>query len=205
MARTTSALWLALALATPSFALAGPGNGAPTTAAPLSDSDRDVLIHHHHVNRMEIEMGRLAMQRGGPAAKKYAATLIRDHQRADRTAVALARAHDLDLERAMPRGAMHDAHLATMTRLRTLDGAGFEREFFMAMIDGHGIELNYLTTATADAEDAKLKAHLAKVRPVVERHLNEARTLLAQLHSRQPAGTTSPTPPPPSAPPAGGR
>lgn len=193
MSRTSSAFCLALALCVPSLAVAGPGKGEPT-AAPLSDGDREVLLHHHHVNLMEIEMGRLASKRGGTASKKYAVELIRDHQRMDRTATALAKARGVELPSAMPNGAEHDA---VMIRLRTLDGDAFDREFFTAMIDGHTAELNYLTTAIADTQDAKLKALLAKAKPLIDGHLDAARTRLGQLHAQQPADTTVPKPPTP--------
>ena len=58
----------------------------------LSEADLSTLQHHHDVNLMEIEMGKLAQQRGGPEVKKYAAALVKDHQTADKTAIAIAKA-----------------------------------------------------------------------------------------------------------------
>lgn len=192
----------------------------------MSDGDRTVLIHHHGVNAMEIDMGQLALQHGGAAVKKYATGLIRDHQNADRVAMSLAKLRGVELQSSplhsgsAPRGtgnsssgsagsgsaasspadhdhgassisdnAMYDKHEAMMSRLRTLDGNAFDREFLQAMIDGHSTELSYLNTAVVEADDAKLKAHLTQTRPVIERHIRDARTLLNEL-AAHPANET---------------
>jgi hypothetical protein len=77
--------------------------------------------------------------------------------------------------------AQQQKQMDTMTRLQSLEGANFDREYLTAMVDGHSAELGYLTVAIADATDAKLKAHLEKTRPVIERHADEARTLLSAI------------------------
>ncbi|HUQ04118.1 MAG TPA: DUF4142 domain-containing protein [Kofleriaceae bacterium] len=188
-----NALVLALALAFPATALAGPGKGetkADKTVKKgqqrLSDGDLSTLQHHHDVNQMEIEMGKLAQQRGGPEVKKYAAQLVKDHQAADKTAINLAKARAVTLSsHATPmsdiEAAEHEKQMQTMDRLKSLEGSNFDREYLTAMVDGHSAELGYLTVAIADASDTKLKAHLEKVRPTIEKHADQARDLLAQI------------------------
>jgi predicted outer membrane protein len=194
MSRSKVVLTLALAFAFPAAASAAPGTGdtkpvkkeTKKTQARLSEGDLSTLQHHHDVNLMEIEMGKLAQQKGGPEVKKYAAQLVKDHQTADKTAIQIAKARAVTLsEHARPmtdvEEAEHQKQMDTMTRLQSLEGANFDREYLTAMVDGHSAELGYLTVAIADANDAKLKSHLEKVRPVVERHADEARTILSAI------------------------
>jgi putative membrane protein len=196
-------LVLAIALAFPAAAAAGPGTGETKTDKTvkkgqqrLSEADLSTLQHHHDVNLMEIDMGKLAQQRGGPEVKKYAAALVKDHQTADKTAINLAKARGVTLStHATPmsevEAAEHEKQMQTMERLKSLEGSNFDREYLTAMVDGHSAELGYLTVAIADASDAKLKAHLEKVRPVVEKHADQARDLLAKMNGN---ATTAPAP-----------
>jgi predicted outer membrane protein len=183
-------LVLAIALAVPVAALAGPKK----PQARLTEGDLSTLQHHHDVNLMEIEMGKLAQQKGGPEVKKYAAQLVKDHQSADKIAIQIAKARAVTLsEHARPmtdvEEAEHQKRMDTMTRLQSLEGANFDREYLTAMVDGHSAELGYLTVAIADASDARLKSHLEKVRPVVERHADLARTILGAIQGDE---TTTP-------------
>lgn len=192
MSRWKNALVLAIALAFPAVATAGPGTGdtkpVKQSKQRLSEADLATLQHHHDVNLMEIEMGQIAQQRGGPAVKKYAAALVKDHQAADKTAIGLAKARGVTLSsHATPvsdvEEAEHQKQMAMMEKLKTLEGANFDREYLSAMVDGHSAELGYLTVAIADTTDTKLKAHLEKVRPVVEKHADQARDLLAKTNT----------------------
>jgi putative membrane protein len=200
MSFSKNALVLAIALAVPATAAAGPGTGETKPAKTvkqkqrLSDADLSTLQHHHDVNLMEIEMGKLAQQRGGPEVKKYAAALVKDHQTADKTAIALAKARGVTLSsHATPvsdvEAAEHQKQMETMDKLKTLEGMNFDREYLRAMVDGHSAELGYLTVAIADTTDTKLKAHLEKVRPTVEKHADQARDILAKIDT----GTTGDT------------
>lgn len=173
---TRSVIILVAALAVPFIA------SADNKKAKLSEGDLAVLDHHHHTNTIEIEMGRLGEERGSPAVKKYAAMLIKDHSAADQKAMQLARAKGIALdERPVPAAEMsrHDEHMKKMESLRKLEGAAFDREFLTAMVDGHTAELGWVTSSMASIRDAKLKAHLTKVKTTVTKHADEARALLA--------------------------
>src|SRR5262245_33402966 len=64
-----------------------PGKNEKT--AKLSDGDTKIVAHLHHVNKMEIDMGKLAEKNGTPTVKSYAMTLVTDHQSNDKDLTAL--------------------------------------------------------------------------------------------------------------------
>jgi putative membrane protein len=68
-------------------------------AAKGGDHKNKVLGFLHHVNKGEIEMARLAKDNASSdPVKKFAETLIKDHQTADDQVVAFAKTHNVDLD-----------------------------------------------------------------------------------------------------------
>jgi putative membrane protein len=174
------------ALSFPAVAMAGPGDGAKKTeqqAPRMTSVDQAALQHRHDVNLMEIEMGKMALARGGDAVKKYATALIKDHEKSDKDVLALAKAKGVTLmDHAMPANdiekAEHEAMKKLMARLGTLEGAAFDREYLLAMVDGHTAEVGKITAQQSKVSDAKVKTLLTKAKPVVERHAEQARALI---------------------------
>ncbi len=197
---STFALAVGAMLAAPVAASAAPdvdAGKAKATNVTLSDADKAVLQHHHAVNVFEIDMGKLAATRATAPVKKYGAMLVADHTKADKQALALARARGAKLEdhpapASEAEAADHKKHMELMDRLKTLQGADFDREYLTAMEEGHTKEVGYLTTAIAGVTDAKLKAHLETVKPVVEKHATQAKDLLAKVPASTDAGGAKP-------------
>jgi putative membrane protein len=162
-----------------------PDKTPPADAArpKLSDADVHVLATLHATNTMETDMGKIAKARGGSKeVKAYGQMLITDHQKADKDVLALAKKHGVTLpDHPTPRDdaekAQMDADMATMERLKTLDGATFDREFLTAMVDGHARTLAKIDAATTTVTDAKLKALLGKIRPTVQKHHDKAKAM----------------------------
>lgn len=177
---------LCAVLSFPAVAMAEPDTGPQKTqpsAAKLSAADQAVLQHRHHVNVMEIDMGKVAEQRGTAKVKKYAAALVKDHQKSDKDVVKFAKTKGVKLmDHAMPANeaerAQHEEMMKLMERLKTLEGAEFDREYLAAMVDGHTAEVGRVTTEVGTVTDPKLKALLVKAKPVIERHAEQARALL---------------------------
>jgi len=68
-------------------------------AAKGGDQQNKVLGFLHHVNKTEIEMAKLAKDNASSdQVKKFADTLIKDHQNADDQVVAFAKTHNVDLD-----------------------------------------------------------------------------------------------------------
>lgn len=74
------------------------GGGATTEPAGGTQQAATVLGAVHRLNQDEIEMGRLAEQRGSTAdVKQYGKTLVEDHTKLDSQLVALASSKGIDL------------------------------------------------------------------------------------------------------------
>lgn len=176
--------------ATPTLALAGPGEGDKKAApAPVGELDRMELVHRHHVNVMEIEMGKMAKTRGTAPVKKYGSMLVGDHTKADKDVRALAKAKGITLADHPVTGdddfEAHKQSMELMDKLMTLDGPDFDRAYLAAMVEGHQKEIARVTAAAPQVKDAKIKALLDKTVGSLQKHADGA----AKLQT-PPAATT---------------
>ena len=164
-------------------------------SAKLSDADVKLVAHLHHVNQMEIELGKLAQKSGTASVKSYGATLVTDHQTADKDLTAFANSHKLatiPADKPETEADKQDAKdmKTNMTKLKTLKAADFDREFLTMMATGHDKELTKIDTAMGTATDADLKTMLGTVKPVLQRHADQAR----DLQKNPPQASATPAP-----------
>jgi len=156
------------------------GNGDKN--AKLNDGDTKIIAHLHHVNMMEIDAGRIAQKNGTAAVKSYGETLVKDHQSNDKDLTSFAKQHKLA---AIPADKpQNDADkqddkdmAATMAHLRSLKGSEFDKAFLGMMVSGHDKELAKIDTSIGSASDPDLKSMLTSVKPVLQRHSDQAKDL----------------------------
>lgn len=149
----------------------------------LSDADIKVIAHLHHVNQMEIALGKEAQRQGTKSVKDYASTLVTDHQTADKDLTAFAKAHQLTAipaDKPMTDADRQDDKDMTqaMAHLKTLKGADFDKAYLNMMVSGHDKELTKIDVAISSTSDPDLKSMLQNVKPVLQRHADQARDLL---------------------------
>jgi putative membrane protein len=158
-------------------------------AARAADDTAAVLGKLHHSNQMEIEMGKLAQEKGqSKDVKSFGKTLVTDHTAADKKVAALAKQEKIDLTTAMPQ-MKHDK----MAPLKTAAGAEFDKAFASAMLEDHTKDVDEAKAARAATTDAKLKSLLDSMIPVLEKHRETAQKLVVMLASSPaPAGVKAP-------------
>lgn len=160
-----------------------PKQGGDTKNAKLSDAEVRVIAHLHHFNQMEINLGKEAEKSGTARIREYARTAVSDHQSADKDLTAFAKAHKLatiPADKPMTEAERQDEKEMTtaMAHLKTLKGADFDKEYLNLMVSGHDKELAKIDTAMSSASDPDLKSLLQTVKPMLQRHADQARDLL---------------------------
>jgi putative membrane protein len=151
-----------------------PGGGTATedTAA--------VLGKLHHANQMEVEMGKLAQQRGqAQAVKSFGKTLVSDHTAADRKVMAMAKAEKVDLAAHAP--AMDEKTENRMDKVKATTGPEFDKAFAKAMLEDHKKDVEDAKAARDRTDDPKLRKLLAATVPVLEKHRDTAQKLVDSL------------------------
>ena len=154
-----------------------------TKPEKLGDAELQVMGHYHHVNQIEIDLGKLAEKRGSTqAVKDYGKTLVTDHQQNDKDLMAFAKKHGQKIPAEKPitdddKKAAKDAKAMT-DRLHTLKGAEFDREYLQMMVNDHEKELATIDTNVGMVTDSDLAQMVRDVKPVLQRHADAARDLM---------------------------
>jgi putative membrane protein len=159
---------------------AKPGDPAKPS---LSDAEIASMAKLHHANGMEIDMGKLGSEKAKGAVKSYAAKMIKDHKKADDKLMALAKKKNATLTVPAPTDAEKkemDEQMSTAARLRSLEGAEFEREFMAAMVKDHTSALALVTDAQSKANDKDVVALFKSARTMIESHKTAAEKLAAK-------------------------
>lgn len=175
----------------------------PQPGSMMSPPTASVLAKMHQVNRMEIDLGRVAATNGATRrVRAYGRRLARDHAFADRKVQALARAEKIDLEKPMPvppgggnagmpslgQERQMEQQNQMMAKLQQANGPEFDQLYLQAMIRGHEQAIAMLEGVESTTGDAGLRHLLSRMVPILHQHLDLARHLAVQEVFRKPEG-----------------
>lgn len=129
----------------------------------------DVLGRLHRSNLAEIELAKLALQRGSaPEIKGFGRALVKDHTSVEKKVIALAKAQKIELSSAVP---PTDAS-------RLPEGTGFDAAFARMMLDDHTKAVAEAQAARAATKDDNLRRLLDEILPVLQKHKESAQRLV---------------------------
>ena len=180
-------------------------------AAEIASQDAKDFIHHVAIaNTAEIDLGKLAADRGTASeVKKFARMMVDDHTASGDKLKALAS----DLKINAP-GELDEKHVDQRDKLAKQSGADFDREYASAMVDGHKdlidqlepridkktleqwkVQMNGKTTAAPgtvailpDQSDnpttMRINQFAADIYPTMHAHLEAAKALESSLKKR---------------------
>ena len=154
---------------------------AQDAAKPAAKSGANSAAHRFmakatQANMAEVEMGRLAADKGESAeVKKYGEHMVEDHGKANQELKALA-----DQEGATLPTYVDKAHEQAKARLEKLSGAAFDRAFAAQMVKDHQAAVALFRTEARSGRDPEVKAWAAKMLPNLEEHLKQAQALSTQ-------------------------
>jgi len=165
--------------------------GAVAGTTGSSNADRDFVEKELAMGNAEIELGRLAQQKGNHAdVKEFGAMMVRDHQAAAADLKPIAA--KLSTTQAEARE-NHDNDLRDkMEDLQKLSGRDFDKKYIDEMIDDHEKDVRDLENKAENASNADVKAWASKTLPTVRQHLERAKSIKETLdHAEDPASPRS--------------
>jgi putative membrane protein len=119
----------------------------------------------------EVEMGRLAVQRGTDSAvKEFGQRMVVDHTRANEELKAIAARKHIQLP-----SDLDSDQKSKLDKLSKLSGAEFDKEYMEAMVKDHEEDVEDFQTQAKDGNDPDIKAFAAKTLPTLQSHLQMAR------------------------------
>ncbi len=155
------------ACATSNTSNSEPMQPSKTIQALQSNSQHDFFETAASAGMLEIEAGKLAQTMGThPEIKKYAATMVADHEKAAAELKKLADKKGVKLPTAML-----ERHQMMYDGLKGNDkGKSFDNEYRLKMIASHKEAVSLFDQAANKAEDADVKAFAAKTLPTLQHH-----------------------------------
>jgi len=145
-----------------------------------SPEDQTFVNEASRGGKMEVKLGELAERNSASSeVKEFGAHMVKDHTRLNKelsstaTSIGLTVATDLSEDQK-----------AECTKLSKLSGKSFDKEYIDLMVKDHTEDLAAFQKAESTAQDPKLKMAISSAIPVIQEHLNMAKSDAAKLGAR---------------------
>jgi len=183
--RTALALAVAAALAVPPAVMAQQPAPKPESKQSqankggLAPGDRKFVMDAAHGNMAEVELGKLAAEKGASdTVKQFGKRMSEDHGKANAELKEFADKKGLSLP-----ADLDSKHKQLRDRLAKLNGADFDRAYANEMVKDHKKDVTEFKREAGRAKDPDLKAWASKTLPTLEDHLKQAQDMQAQVKS----------------------
>jgi putative membrane protein len=141
--------------------------------ASVSSQDQKFITATAMDGMMEVELGRLATQKGmSDSVKQFGQRMVDDHSLANTELMQLANSKGITLPTALD-----TKHRNEIDKFSKLSGAEFDRAYAKAMLKDHEKAVSNFQKESTRAGDVDLKAFASKTLPTLQDHLQMARAL----------------------------
>ena len=167
---------------TPGNAVAMP-NAADSNNAAARLSEAQIAMVADLANSSEIEQGKLAQNKAKAASvKKFAAMMVKHHTDAKAEQAKLFKQLNLTPTQCPNETTRQQAGEKTLTSLRAASGTSFDARYIDSQVEAHQKVLDALDNELLPAAtEQKLIDGLNKMKTTVQNHLQEAKTIQAEL------------------------
>ena len=182
--RTAIVLAVAAALALPPAVMAQqpsdkPAKQAEQNKGSLAAADRKFVMEAAHGGLAEVELGKMAAEKGASdAVKQFGKRMADDHAKAADELKQFAQQKGVTLPTDLD-----PKHKQLRDRLAKLNGADFDKAYANEMVKDHKKDVADFKREAQRAKDPDLKAWAGKTLPTLEDHLKQAQDMQAQAKS----------------------
>ncbi|MET0625853.1 MAG: DUF4142 domain-containing protein [Pyrinomonadaceae bacterium] len=129
----------------------------------------------------EVEMGRLAVQKGASEdVRQFGQRMIDDHTRANEELMRIVSPKGMQ-----PPATLDAKHQAAMQKMSALSGERFDREYAKMMVGDHKKTVSEFQKEADRGADAEIKAFAAAQLPALQEHLRMAQRLNDKMALRK--------------------
>ena len=147
-------------------------NSSPN-ANKMTSQDRNFIMDAAMGGMEEVELGRVAAQKGMSAAvKQFGQRMVDDHSQANSELMSLASSKGITLPTELDQ-----KHRAEVTKFSAMSGAEFDREYTKLMVSDHRKDVSEFEKESTRGTDPDLKAFATKTLPTLQEHLKMAEAL----------------------------
>ena len=161
--------------------------GEQASMGNLNSRDHDFIMDAAMGGLEEVELGRIAAQKGtSEAVKTFGQRMVDDHSKANEELMTLAQSKGITLPTALD-----EKHQKEVTKLSAMTGAEFDRAYSKLMLSDHNKDVSEFEKQSTKGTDPDLKAFASKTLPTLQEHLQMARTLPGNESSGGGAGNSN--------------
>jgi putative membrane protein len=143
----------------------------------LSSGDRDFMTKAAIGGMEEVQLGRLAAQKGvNNDVKQFGQRMVDDHSKANNELMSLAAQKNVTLPTALDQ-----QHQDDVDRLTKLSGAAFDREYMTMMVKDHIEDVAEFQREAASGSDADVRAWAGRTVPTLQQHSQMAQETAAKV------------------------
>jgi putative membrane protein len=148
-------------------ASATPSKSPATTN--LSDKDKSFMKEAARGGMMEVEMGKMAQNKGKSAdVKKIGSMMVADHTKANNELMGIAKKKGVDLSKEKPMS-------------HSIGDANFDKDYINMMVKDHQKDLAAFQAEAKNGTDAEVKAFASKTSAVIKKHLDTVKAAQAKM------------------------
>ena len=148
---------------------------ADRASSNLSAADQNFATKAAQGGMAEVELGKLARERGATAhVKNYGKMLVDDHTRMNNELKDIASRENITLPTAVS-----SEQKETIDRFAKLSGSNFDREFLKDSAKDHRDDIKEFEKEAANGQDPAIKNFASNSLPTLRNHLR-----MAEQHSR---------------------
>lgn len=146
-------------------------------------SDGQIVQVVQTANNADIAGGRLAESKAvHPDVRKFAREMVKDHSAANSDVMAVAKKNALSASNSDISGSLRRIADTDSARLKGLSGADFDKQYMEHEVSFHQDVLKTIDqTLIPNAKNEELKNLIMKIRPTIQGHLDEAKSIQAKL------------------------
>ncbi|OYQ37951.1 DUF305 domain-containing protein [Flavobacterium cyanobacteriorum] len=135
------------------------------------EDDSQYLVAAAEVDMKEIELGRLAQQKGTSAdVKELGRMMVDEHTKSSGETKALAKKKNISLP-AAPTEKVQES----LKDLNDKTGRDFDKAYADMMVDGHEKTIEKMENASENAADEEIRMWAANMLPALRKHLEHAK------------------------------
>jgi putative membrane protein len=160
-----------------------PAAATTATAAKVSRGDRNFFVTAAEDGMAEVELGKLAQQKGSSEqVKSFGTQMVTDHTKAGDELKALAATKGITLPSTPGK------HQKDIDKLAKKSGADFDRDYARHMVDAHRKAVSLFEKTSKSGDDADVKAFAGKTLPTLQQHMEHAKSLDSAVKSAKKSG-----------------
>jgi putative membrane protein len=139
--------------------------------------DSKFAMEAAHGGQAEVELGKLAQEKGSSqAVKDFGQLMVHDHSEANQKLMAVAEQEKMQLP-----GSPDAKQQAIYDKLSKLSGSAFDKAYMHDMLKDHEEDIKAFKKESMTGTDPQIKNFAAETLPVIEGHLAKAKTIESQM------------------------